>query len=170
MNIIIEKIPIFLKNKEILTNFLNNYPPILYKNYKYVRNGGKSSYEVFRKLHKQLPPSIINNLTTYINKIVKNKYKLTDMWTNIHHPQSYTARHNHFADQYPLGISGGYYLKKPKNSGNIVFDEEGVVDVHENDLLIFHQFKNRGDHWTERNNSNEDRIIISFNMLPNESK
>ena len=60
-------------------------------------------------------------------------------------------------------------MKKPKNSGNIVFDEEGVVDVHENDLLIFHQFKNRGDHWTERNNSNEDRIVISFNMLPNES-
>jgi|TARA_R100000656_G_scaffold28840_1_gene25107 hypothetical protein len=170
MNIIFEKIPIFLKNKEKLTNFFKTGSDRFYKDYEYVRNGGKSSFDVWGKLHQQLPSDIIDNLTSHIIKVLKNKYKFIDMWTNTHPSQAYTARHNHFDDKYPISISGTYYLKKPKNSGNIVFDEEGVVNVEENDLLVFHQFKDGGYHWTESNNSNEDRIVISFNMEPNESK
>ena len=170
MNIILEKVPIYLKNKEKLTNFLKTESDRLYKDHEYVRNGGKSSFDVWGKLYQQLPSDIIGNLTSCIIKILKNKYKFIDMWVNIHPPQAYTSRHNHFDDKYPISISGSYYLKKPKNSGNIVFDEEGIVNVQENDLLVFHQFKDGGFHWTEPNNSKEDRIVISFNMKPNESK
>ena len=169
-DIIIEKTPIFLEDKEGLTSFLKTESNRLYKNYEHEQNGGKSSFEVWGKLHQQLPSDVIGMLGARILKVLKNKYKFIDMWTNLHHSQAYTARHNHFTVEHPILLSGTYYLKKPKNSGNIVFDEEGVVDIQENDLLIFHQFKDRGYHWTEQNNSEEDRIVISFNMEPYESK
>jgi len=169
-SIIVEKISLFLRDKEELVRFLKTESDRLYKNYDYERDGGKSSFEVWGKLHEQLPSDVIGMLGARIIKVLKNKYKFIDMWTNLHRPQAYTARHNHFTVEHPILLSGAYYLKKPKNSGNIVFDEEGVVDIQENDLLIFHQFKDRGYHWTERNNSKDDRIVISFNMEPNESK
>ena len=169
-SIVIKKTSISLKNKEKLISFLKTESDRLYKNYRYEENGGKSSFEVLGKLHQQLPSDIIGGLVTRITRELENKYKFIDMWTNIHHSRAYTARHNHFTSEYPVLISGAYYLKKPKNSGNIVFDEEGVVETQEDDLLIFHQFKDRGYHWTQPNNSNEDRIVISFNMEPNEPK
>jgi hypothetical protein len=169
-NIIVKKTSIFLKNKEALVNFLKTESDRLYKNYEYEHNGGKSSFEVWGKLHQQLPSVVMGNLVDRIIRVLNHEYKFIDMWTNIHPSQAYTARHNHFTDQYPNLLSGAYYLKKPKNSGNIVFDEEGIVNIEENDLLIFNQPKDRGYHWTEPNNSKEDRIVISFNMEPNELK
>ena len=166
-DMIVKKLPIQLESKEILTDFVNLNKDRLLTNHDLVK-GGKSSFGGAGKLFVQLPPKIIDELKNYILSAVDNKYRLLDMWINIHPPKAYVTSHNHYTKKYPNMLSGVYYLKKPKNSGNIVF-EKGAINIEEGDLIIFRQPSKGGQHWTEQNNSDKDRIVVSFNIIPNEN-
>lgn len=167
LDIIVEKFSIQLKSKEILADFINIHKDRLLQKHNLVK-GGKSSFEGAGKLSVQLPSKVIDELKNYILSAMDNKYRVLDMWVNVHPPKAYVTSHTHYTQKYPNLLSGVYYLKKPKNSGNIVF-ETGVVNVEEGDLIIFHQPAKGGKHWTERNNSDQDRIVVSFNLTPNEN-
>ena len=166
-DIIVKKFSIQLKSREILTDFVNLNKDRLLQNHNLVK-GGKSSFAGSGKLSSQLPSSLIDELKNYILSAMDNKYRFLDMWVNVHPPKAYVTSHTHYTKKYPNLLSGVYYLKKPKNSGNIIF-ETGVVNVEEGDLIIFHQPSKGGKHWTERNNSDQDRIVVSFNITPNEN-
>jgi len=77
------------------------------------------------------------------------------MWGNINYPGSCTSLHNHGNKTH----TGVIYIKKPRNSGNIIIDGK-VIKVKENDLLLFNASKM---HQTEINQSNKTRVVISFN-------
>jgi len=112
---------------------------------------------------------------------VERKYgpEMTGLWGMINPPGARNTVHTH-----PLNfLSGVYYLKVPKNSGNLVFIEPRpqaeVLDppknqdlsVHfahsvqweakENNLIFFPSWL---QHEVQQNNSNQDRIILSFNI------
>ena len=112
---------------------------------------------------------------------VEKKYgpEMTGLWAMINPPGARNTVHTH-----PLNfLSGVYYLKVPKNSGNLVFIEprpqaevfdppkKPDVSVHfahsvqweakENNLIFFPSWL---QHEVQQNNSNEDRIILSFNI------
>ena len=112
---------------------------------------------------------------------VEKKYgpEMTGLWAMINPPGARNTVHTH-----PLNfLSGVYYLKVPKNSGNLVFIEprpqaevfdppkKPDVSVHfahsvqweakENNLIFFPSWL---QHEVQQNNSNEDRIILSFNL------
>ena len=108
-------------------------------------------------------------LVKKINKTSKNFFDanliITAMWSNVGDYNSKVIRHNHIDNDISTdlfkqrGISGVFYLKKPKNSGNFITDG-GIIEVSEGDVLFFspHLF-----HQTEKNKSRRKRIAISFN-------
>jgi len=110
-------------------------------------------------------------------------YKLNEntlqFWININNQENYNAIHNH-----PCSfLSGVYYVKVPKNSGNIIFHHPNplmkfwyqqytktlsheshptvFVEPKENKLVIFPSWL---EHVVEPNKSKKDRISIAFNI------
>ena len=105
-----------------------------------------------------------------------------DAWININKPGAYNIKHNHPVSD----LAGVLWIKCPKNSGNILFDNPtsfqstNEIDSYtaefkekfnlyksyffpptEGRILIF---PSHLLHIVEENNSNEDRISVSFNM------
>ena len=122
----------------------------------------------------------------YVEKTIKeigwnydsNRAIIEAMWSIINKKGSFNIQHNH-----PNAfLSSAYYVKFPKNSGNIKFFDPReqknirypkikkftemsapIVEVgpKEGDLLIFPAYLY---HSVSQNLSDEDRIIVSFNV------
>jgi uncharacterized protein (TIGR02466 family) len=108
-------------------------------------------------------------------KIDKVGYRIYS-WMTLNFPNGYTAQHSHGA----ADISGVYYLKVPLNSGNIFFKnpnkllsssicfyhlpEGAYVEAIEGKFLLFPGWL---EHGVLPNNSADDRISISFNIIFN---
>ena len=107
-----------------------------------------------------------------------DKIIITVMWSIINKKGSFNIQHNH-PNAY---LSAAYYVKVPKNSGNIKFfdpreqkntrypkiknytDTSAVITEitpKEGDLLIFPAYLY---HSVGENLSEHDRIIVSFNV------
>ena len=117
-----------------------------------------------------------------INKLFQQKLQILNHWININGPNSYNIMHDH-----PMcDLSGVYYINVPENSGNIYFQSPHnfvanaelfsynaqarqdlkqyiQMDIKPKDglLLIFPAYLQHG---VTVNQSNEDRISISFNI------
>ena len=76
------------------------------------------------KNYKSLKKSILKELEIYTRDILKikkhQKFYLTSSWINKHKENDFGQPHSHFNSI----ISGVYYFKAPKNSGNIIFNIE----------------------------------------------
>ena len=118
-------------------------------------------------------------------KEVKLKYQLSikslefqNMWININGPNDYNRQHIHTN----CFFSGVYYVTVPKNSGDLAFFPSRIIRnyshvIPDGDKKLTKEFcitpeKNLlclFPSWTEhevlRNNSNSERISISFNLL-----
>lgn len=80
---------------------------------------------------------------------------INEMWANINPPGSKTDWHTH----HGWSGSGCIYLKKPKDSGNLLLGDK-IIETKENNVIVFDA---NIPHCTELNRSNKDRVIISFN-------
>jgi uncharacterized protein (TIGR02466 family) len=105
--------------------------------------------------------------------------EMTGLWGMINPPGSRNNVHTHPYNY----LSGVYYLKVPQNSGNLVFLEpkpqaevlsppmKKDASIHlahsvtwepkENSLIFFPSWL---QHEVQINNSNQDRVILSFNI------
>ena len=118
------------------------------------------------------------NFIAYNNYKIKNKLDLNNFWFNINRYKDFNLEHDH-----PGSIlSGVYYVKTPKNSGDLIFKnnnnrhfylpDECLIEYNtlnnssyflppqENCLHIFPSWLM---HYVEPNLSNEERISFSFN-------
>ena len=106
-----------------------------------------------------------------------NEIVIPQMWINVNKKNDWNAIHLH--GQYNL--SGTYYVKVPKDSGQIVFrdprpsaisnlfmvntfdkGEFRKVKTIEGLLILFPSYL---DHFVEPSNADEDRISISFDVV-----
>ena len=101
------------------------------------------------------------NLLNKILSVVENNYKVEDVWFNIYKTGGYVKEHNHLSEKYSNQKTGVYYLKKPVNSGELYIENE-KIELSEDDFIIFGGEKN---HYTSKNKTNEDRIVVSFNFV-----
>lgn len=109
-----------------------------------------------------------------------HQFYLGNIWININSPGSYNLTHTHPGAM----ISGVYYVKVPKNSGGILFDnnlaassllykfcDNNVTDTNykidpaDGKMILFNSYL---PHYVEQNNSDQDRISISFNVVVTE--
>ena len=109
---------------------------------------------------------------------VKQSVKINNMWSIINIGGAANLRHQHGNST----ISGAYYVRAPKESGDIVFYDPRPAPVYsypnadapnslnaqvnsispkEGALVLFPSFL---DHSVNENLSNEERIVISFNI------
>ena len=96
------------------------------------------------------------------------------MWAAINKINNWNAIHQHGSNE----ISGGYYLRVPENSGRIVFRDPAAMRAKDStnfllggelyeyqpkeyDLIMWPAYL---DHFVEPSKSDEDRIMISFNL------
>ena len=146
--------------------------------------GGYQSINIFYGIHPEL-----NGLVEEINKHVedyainimrlKEKPSVSNLWINVNKYKDYNKAHVH-----PNSIiSGVYYVKVPKNSGSIVFENSSDPSkyLHPEDVIEFNEvnsssweIKPKEDElllfpsWLKHEvmphlNLKEDRISIAFN-------
>lgn len=107
--------------------------------------------------------------------------RIANMWTTIYPKGAFVPQHIHSYFE----VSGVFYVKAPENCGDIVFQDPAWVAKTMNikgankgtfpgpgtkwshsptagDMLLFPSWL---PHSTKQNESEEDRIIISFNLL-----
>ena len=135
-------------------------------------NTAKKFSKIFEEFYKKV---IINEMGW---KYDSNKVKMKGMWSIINKKGSFNIQHNH-ANAY---LSSAYYVRHPEKSGSIKFFDpreqknirypkiKNYTDISaviteitpkEGDLLIFPSYLY---HSVGENLSEDDRIIVSFNI------
>ena len=144
--------------------------------------GGFQSEEL--DLKEKTIQSLVKNIENYADIFCKDvlklnkKIRLTSMWLNINYFKDYNISHVH---SFSI-LSGVFYIKTLKNSGNLIFKRNHALEYcikdnlleynsynsttftipsKENSLYIFPSWY---EHYVEPNLSKEERISISFNL------
>lgn len=148
------------------------------------KNGGASTYETDNQLHK-LP--IMQQLSKLVSFHSSMYWRVLDVderlspridqcWSNIHRSRSFTLQHSHSL----MPMVAAFYLKAEPDSGDLILTNpaeysitnipfsndierkiETRVKVRTGDLVLFPGYIR---HKTGENFSNDDRIVISFNI------
>ncbi|HJO14178.1 MAG TPA: TIGR02466 family protein [Alphaproteobacteria bacterium] len=137
-------------------------------------------------LEKDEPRFFVNSIANSLNEVFRNmgwnikdqETKITSMWSIVNKQNASNARHIH-SNNY---ISAAYYVKAPQKCGDIVFyDPRSVtnfrhpkiskpnklntnifsVQPKEGLLVLFPSYLH---HSVDMNKSNDERIVISFNI------
>ena len=108
----------------------------------------------------------------------KNNIRITQMWAIINKKDDFNVIHTH-PNTY---LSAAYYVKAPKNCGKFIVENPNIakrhsfppiahrnelnlllngLDINEGDLLLFPGYL---PHKVGKNEADEDRIVISFNV------
>ena len=137
-------------------------------------------------LENEQPKYFINSISTNLNEAFKDmgwdiknqEVKVTSMWSVINKKNASNARHIH-SNNY---ISAAYYVKTSENSGDIVFHDPRSVTtfryprISERNTLNSNVFSIKPKegllvlfpsylyHSVAENYSDEERIVISFNI------
>jgi|SaaInl5LU_22_DNA_1037371.scaffolds.fasta_scaffold00169_8 uncharacterized protein (TIGR02466 family) len=148
------------------------------------KNGGVSTYATNRQLHtnpefKKLNELILYHVNLYWKVLDINDGlhpEIDECWSNLHRKGSFTDLHSH--SMHPVVVS--FYLSAPPDSGSIIFVNpmeyaithmpynypvedkiNTTVYVRSGDVCLFPGWLR---HKTEESNTNEDRIVITFNI------
>ena len=132
----------------------------------------------FRKFSDDIVPSISELVKSYK---IPHEIRIVQMWLNINGPNSYNVCHRHPG----ADLSGVLWVKQTPESGRFVFDDLDNVDqiltanmdrqyLREKNMLpeIVPEYKDGTiilfpsmmTHRVEINETDEDRISISFNL------
>jgi len=111
-------------------------------------------------------------------KTEDQKIRIREMWSIINKKNDFNVIHTH-PNSY---LSAAYYVKAPKNCGRFQVENPNIakrhsfpdiksknelnhdvagIEIDEGDLLIFPGYL---PHKVGKNNSDEDRVVISFNV------
>jgi uncharacterized protein (TIGR02466 family) len=183
----------FTGNLEKIQNYLipsldKIFEESLFNNQASMRDGGICSFNVHDNIHKNFD---ISEIADFVESCANDYWKelnyidstvtIDHSWVNRYPPGSYIDLHNHI----PAALVSSFYLKKPDNSGKLIFENplstilryqpfkglhdknvyvnsfESSIEAEEGDLVIWPGYLM---HKTEKNNSDHDRIILGFNL------
>ena len=177
---------------------LENYKIINQEMYTYIKESQIKDQKGIKKsnnkgwhskdfdLQEAEPKNFISNISPSIEKVMidmnwerkKQIVKISNMWAIINTGGSTNSRHQHGNST----ISGAYYVRAPKNCGDIVFYDPRPAPVFcyptaldsnllnaqvngitpkEGALILFPSYV---DHSVNENLSNDERVVISFNI------
>jgi uncharacterized protein (TIGR02466 family) len=139
------------------------------------RGGWQSKLQKPEGIYQRL----VNEITSLTQNLPLNVKEVTieQMWFNINQQNDYNLIHNH-GGRYHL--SGTYYVRVPENSGRLVFRDPRPGQLLNNFMMerfdgneIYHKNIHEGllmiwpsyvDHFVEPNQTNNERISISFDI------
>tara|TARA_X000000368_G_scaffold93609_1_gene71561 strand:+ start:88 stop:690 length:603 start_codon:yes stop_codon:yes gene_type:complete len=185
--------PIFkyqFKNYKIINNELEKY---IYKLYEEDNNGLERSNRggwhsknfrlaekdsIQQKFAIQVQDYILKTFQSLGWKIKDKNIRIKEMWAIINKKNDFNVIHTH-PNCY---LSAAYYVKAPKDCGNFKVESPNIakryaypeianqnelnvevasINISEGDLLLFPAYL---PHKVGKNESDEDRIVISFNV------
>ena len=137
-------------------------------------------------LNEPKPKEFVNSIQTPLKELFndmewdlfKQKVKITSMWSIINTKEAFNGRHIHGNNH----ISAAYYVKAPEKCGNIVFYDPRSAPVFNHPIIkkpnklnsdshsikpkegLLVLFPSYLHHSVESNKSDEERIVISFNI------
>ena len=138
----------------------------------------KNSDSIQNKFLISLKEYIFDVFENYGWNINPKQIVCTEMWAIINSKNSFNVTHTH-PNSY---LSAAYYVKAPKNCGKFIVESPNIakrhssppitnrnelnlvlngLDINEGDLLLFPAYL---PHKVAKNESDEDRIVISFNI------
>ena len=118
---------------------------------------GSSSYLTeYNYIKDKAFEPLLNEITNILNG-----YYIEDVWFNIYKKGGYVKPHHHNTDKSNKYLSAIYNVKKPLNSGDFYLSNS-KIDMNEGD---FYAFTSNDMHHTTPSQSNNDRIVMSFNLI-----
>ena len=185
----------------VWTLHLDNYKTINEQMYAFIKNEqtkdqrgiNKSNIKGWHSNDFDLKQSEIKNFIDFISPSIqkvmidmnwdreKQLVKISNMWAIVNTGGSTNLRHQHGNST----ISGAYYVRAPKDCGDIVFYDPRPAPVYSYPKAISSNFLNAQvngitpkegalvlfpsyiDHSVNENLSNKERIVISFNIKIN---
>ncbi|MEK9697922.1 MAG: putative 2OG-Fe(II) oxygenase [Candidatus Poseidoniales archaeon] len=94
-------------------------------------------------------------------------------WVNVNYRNDMNSFHHHVSNENTI-LSGCYYLKKPRNSGNIIFRDDSSyyrtwfsdefdteISIGEGECIVFPPYRLHG---VQPNFSDDVRISVAFNL------
>tara|TARA_B100000029_G_C17566560_1_gene955255 strand:- start:379 stop:981 length:603 start_codon:yes stop_codon:yes gene_type:complete len=151
-----------------------------------IKSNVEGWHSKYFNLDSEEPRFFLNSIKSDLDRVMQDmgwdlnnqKIKITSMWSIINNKNASNARHIH-SNNY---ISAAYYVKAPKNCGNIIFYDprnevvfrhpkikvtnnlnSNIFSIEPKDGLLV-LFPSYLHHAVDYNNSNEERIVISFNI------
>ena len=127
---------------------------------------------------QELSKYIFDTIRSYGWKCIPERIVVSEMWAIINKPRDFNVIHTH-PNAY---LSAAYYVKAPEKAGRFVIEnplsvarhsypahatkteyniKAAALDIEEGDLLLFPAYL---PHKVNENKSDEDRIVISFNV------
>ena len=177
-----------INNYERINTELKNY---IYKEKEKNPEGNKKSnvngwhsddFDLKNENLKNFISEISKNLGTTINDMSwdldSQLVKITSMWAIINHKDAFNEKHHHGSS----ALSAAYYVKAEKNAGDIVFFDPRQANVFHHPfskevnninaqvqsvnpkpgaLILFPSYL---EHKVNPNESDKERIVISFNV------
>ena len=149
------------------------------------RGGWQSNSYELHKCKSEMLQKVIRNLLSEFNKnlLRKDVCMICEGWMNINRPGDFNVKHNHPRSH----LSGVLWIKVPKNSGSIMFHSPEIFNrfqeldcytdefCYDSNCYMTHDFTpSEGkilifpsslEHEVKKNESNEDRISYSFNLV-----
>ena len=148
---------------------------------KIISNYGGWQSQDLKKINKNLK-SLFKDINKSVKEVekhlhLKEKLSLSSYWCNINYYGSFNKPHTHSGSI----LSGVYYIKVPKNSGNLIFEHNPLSTAttyqniknynqynsstwtcipKENLCILFPSYLS---HYVEPNLNKKERISISFN-------
>ena len=138
----------------------------------------KDTNSIQHKFFLEITKYVFDAIKTFGWKLDPNRVICTQMWSIINKKGDFNTIHTH-ANSY---LSAAYYVKAPKDCGKFIIENPlsisrhsfpalerptefnlnvATVEIEEGDLLLFPAYL---PHGVEENRSEEDRIVISFNI------
>jgi hypothetical protein len=124
---------------------------------------------------------VITHIITMVFNLLRNDYSgdicITNAWATLYPKDAYVPEHIHNNSLF----SGVFYIKAPTNCGDIIFKDPAYIsktmasrldNFPKYDILhvgnvqdgLMYLFPSWLPHYSQPNLTNEDRIIISFNV------
>ena len=150
-------------------------------------NGGWHSQSKYASFPNPISSTVINLIKSILNN--KNFFNIKDlkkakmqMWININKPGDFNNKHNHPGSD----LSGVFWIKSLQKSGNLAFYSPNfMTQIHQINSIkdeiskklfttptidieplegVIVLFPSDLNHAVQKNNSDEDRISVSFNI------
>lgn len=145
---------------KIISEVLKIEKETIKRDYVSNKNGGVQIHErAWRGELKEnfyIEHTMIREITRFISAIEDRQVVLYS-WLNINYPRSYNVAHTHSGSDK----SAVYYIKTPKDSGNLIFTETDQEVEPQPGMLI--TFDNNVRHAVSPNFSEDTRISFAFN-------
>ena len=190
--------PNLLFSTPVWTIQLENFNKVNEEMYNFIKGNQIKDHEGIKKsnnkgwhskdfnLQETEPQNFIKNMSPHIEKVMtdmnwekeKQSVKISNMWAIINTGGSSNSKHQHGNST----ISAAYYVRAPKNCGDIVFYDPrpapmfyfprtvdsnllnaqvNSITPKEGALILFPSYL---EHSVNENLSNNERVVISFNI------